>query len=65
MAVEKALPPLSSTVSAVFDQFINKLKEDNVLGKSAIEALSENLHGQKFGSDALRAAIFKADEPAQ
>ena len=65
MATEKSLPPLSSTVSAVFDQFILKLKEDRVLGESALKALGESLHAQKLDPDSLRAAIFKASESAQ
>ncbi len=65
MATEKSLPPLSSTVSAVFDQFIQKLKEDKVLGESALKALGESLHAQKLDSDSLRAAIFKTDEAVQ
>lgn len=65
MATEKSQPPLSSTVSAVFEQFVRKLSEEKVLGKSALEALTENLHGQKLDAETLRAAIFKTDDAAQ
>jgi hypothetical protein len=56
------LPPLSSTVSSVFDQFLKKLEGDSVLNKSALEALREKLHGQKLDHETLRAALFTAEE---
>ena len=65
MATEKSLPPLSSTVSSVFDQFIHKLSEEKVLGKSALDALSKSLHDQKLDAETLREAIFTPDTSAQ
>lgn len=54
-------PPLSSTVKSIFDEFIEKLKKDNVLGAAATAALAECLYSQKLDHESLRAALFKAD----
>ena len=58
-------PPLSSTVKFVFEEFLKKLQEENVLGKSALEALALSLHGQKLDPETLREALFKSDEPSK
>jgi hypothetical protein len=54
--------PLSPTVNSVFSQFLKRLSDEKVLGKAALDALAENLYGQKLDADKLRAAIFKSDE---
>lgn len=57
------LPPLSSTVSSVFDQFLKKLEAGKVLTAGAQEALAQCLHDQKLDHEILRKALFKPDEP--
>jgi hypothetical protein len=54
-------PPLSSTVSSVFEGFLKKLEDEKVLSKSAQEALAQSLSEQKLDSDTLRKAIFTSD----
>lgn len=56
-------PPLSSTVSSVFDQFLEKLENEKILGKAAQESLAQSLHGQKLDHETLREALFISDEP--
>jgi hypothetical protein len=56
-------PPLSPTVTLVFEQFLKKLEEDKVLGPAAQQALAKALAGQKLDPDSLRQAVFTADEP--
>lgn len=56
-------PPLSQTVSSVFDQFLKRLEDQGLLGTAAREALSQSLREQKLDAETLRKAIFKADEP--
>lgn len=58
MATEKTPPPLSSTVSTVFDQFIQRIKDENILNDAAVEALNKSLKEQAFGHESLRSAIF-------
>jgi hypothetical protein len=60
-----ALPPLSSTVSSVFTQFLKKLEGDKVLGKEALDALRQSLEQQKFDPENLRKAVLTADEPSK
>jgi hypothetical protein len=56
-------PPLSSTVSSVFDQFLKKLENEKILGSAARDALTQSLNDQKFDPDSLRKAIFKSGDP--
>ena len=56
-------PPLSSTVSSVFDQFLKKLEDEKILSTTAQKTLGLCLHGQKFDHETLRNALFKRDEP--
>lgn len=56
-------PPLSSTVTSVFERFLKKLEDENVLGKAAREALAQSLNEQRLDSESLRQALFKSDEP--
>jgi hypothetical protein len=56
------IPPLSSTVTSIFEQFLKKLEDDKVLGIAARAALAANLHAQKFDPETLRAALFKPEE---
>ena len=65
MTSDKSPPPLSSTVSAVFEQFLKKLADEKVLGKDAFAALGNSLYEQKLDAESLREAIFTPDEPAQ
>ena len=58
MATAKTSPPLSSTVSTIFDQFIQRIKDGNILNDAAAEALRKNLKEQTFGHESLRSAIF-------
>lgn len=57
-----ATPPLSSTVTSIFDQFLKKLEDDKVLGEAARTSLAENLHAQKLDPEILRTALFKPEE---
>jgi hypothetical protein len=52
-------PPLSSTVSSVFDSFLKKLEANTILDENARAALAECLHGQKLDPESLRKAIFE------
>jgi hypothetical protein len=56
------LPPLSSTVSSVFDQFLKELEEAKVLSKAAQQTLARSLHDQKLDHATLRKAIFTSGE---
>ena len=60
-----ALPLWSSTVAAVFDQFLKKLKDENVLNDAAYKSLEKNLREQKIDYDSLRKAIFESNEPSK
>lgn len=55
-------PPLSSTVSSVFDQFLKQLADEKVLNAAAQEALAQSLHDQKLDHETLSRALFKPDE---
>jgi hypothetical protein len=57
------VPPLTSTVSTVFDQFLKKLKAEKVLNRKALEALAQSLDSQKFDHETLRQALLTADDP--
>lgn len=57
-----ATPPLSSTVSSVFEAFLKKLEGEKVLNAKALEALKESLKSQKLDHGSLREAIFTPDE---
>ncbi len=56
-------PPLSPTVTLVFEQFVKELEEEKILGKAALQALAKTLAAQKLDHDSLRQAMFTADEP--
>ena len=56
-------PPLSSTVSSVFDRFLKELKDAQVLGEAAQKALRDSLHGQKLDHETLRQAVFTPELP--
>ncbi len=56
-------PPLSPTVTLVFEQFLKKLEDEKVLGPAAQEALAKALAAQKLDPDSLRQAILTAEEP--
>ena len=58
-------PPLPPTVNSVFSQFLKKLSDEKVLGKAALDALAENLYGQRLDPDTFRKAIFMPDEARQ
>ena len=62
MPAEKILPPLSSTVSTVFEKFIQRVKGEKILNDAAAAALQKSLAGQSFGHEALRLAIFAPSE---
>jgi hypothetical protein len=55
--------PLSSTASAVFEAFIKKLGEEQVLAPPELEALKESLMQQKLDPVSLRGAMFATSEP--
>ena len=59
------VPPLTSTVSSVFTEFLERLKDGKVINTAAQKALAECLSNQKLDPDALRKAIFTADEPTK
>ena len=59
------LPPLSSTVTSVFGEFLKKLESEKTLGKEAIDALRHSLEQQKFDPESLRKTMFTATEPAK
>lgn len=56
------LPPLSSTVTSVFAEFLKKLESENTLGKEAIDGLRHSLEQQKLDPESLRKALFTATE---
>lgn len=57
-----ALPPLSSTVSSIFDAFVKKLEDEKVLSTEALKALKQSLKSQKLDHTSLREAMFTASE---
>ena len=57
--------PLSATVSSVFDAFIKKLGEEQVLDPAALNALKESLTQQRLDPASLREAIFTPSSEAQ
>lgn len=57
------LPPLSSTVSTVFEAFIKKLEDEKILEPAACEALENCLTEQKLDHASLREAMFTPSEP--
>jgi hypothetical protein len=59
------LPPLSSTVSSVFDQFLKEIEEAKVLSTAAQQALAQSLHDQKLDHMSLRKAVFASGEPPE
>ena len=61
----QSVPPLTSTVSSVFTKFLERLKEEKVINAVAQNALAECLSNQKLDPDALREAIYTADEPTK
>jgi hypothetical protein len=58
-----ALPPLSSTVTSVFAEFLKKLESEKTLGKKAIDELRQSFEEQKLDPESLRKALFTASEP--
>jgi hypothetical protein len=54
--------PLSSTVSAVFEAFIKKLEEEEVVEPGARKALEQSLLKQKLDHGSLRDSMFLAIE---
>jgi hypothetical protein len=58
-------PPLSPTVTNIFDRFIKRLTDEKILGKSALDSLRQALNSQKLDHDSLRAAMFTPSEPPQ
>lgn len=58
-------PPLSSTVSSVFDAFIKKLEDEKVLEPAALEALKQSLMQQKLDPASLREAMFTPSEASE
>jgi hypothetical protein len=56
------LPPLSSTVSSVFDAFTKKLEDEKVLSAEALKALKQSLKDQKLDYASLREAMFTSGE---
>lgn len=54
--------PLSPTVHTVFDQFLQKLKEEKVLSAAALEAFGLSLKAQKLDHDTLRDALFNPEQ---
>jgi hypothetical protein len=58
-------PPLSPAVSAVIERFLKALEGGAVVNKTAQHALAKNLYAQVADPEALRAALFKAAEPAK
>jgi hypothetical protein len=59
------IPPLTSTVSSVFNKFVERLKNEKVLNPAALKALEESLANQKLDPEALRKALFTAGEPTK
>jgi hypothetical protein len=47
----------------VFDQFLKRLEDREVLGTAAQKALSQSFREQKLDPETLRKAMFKAEEP--
>lgn len=58
-------PPLSSTVSSVFEAFIKKLGDEKVLEGGALEALKESLMEQKLDPGSLRQAMFTPSDASK
>ncbi|HZL31583.1 MAG TPA: hypothetical protein VFC54_11070 [Pseudolabrys sp.] len=58
-------PPLSSTVSSVFAEFLKKLEAEKTLEAPAIAALKLALEQQKLDPESLRKAIVTPGEPAK
>lgn len=59
------VPPLTSTVNSVFSKFVGRLKDEKLLNPSALKALDECLSKQRLDPEALRKALFTADEPTK
>jgi hypothetical protein len=58
-------PPLSSTVSLVFEEFLKQLKADNLASGAAQAALAGCLREQKFDHESLRIALLSVDKAAE
>jgi len=56
-------PPLSSTATSVFEEFIKKLGDEQILESAALEALRESLIQQRLDPASLREAIFTPTVP--
>jgi hypothetical protein len=56
------LSPLSSTVSAVFEAFIERLEEEGAVEPGARKALKQSLMKQKLDHSSLREAMFTPNE---